>query len=225
MIRVQSLYSTSVGKKLTMAVTGAIFVLFVIVHMLGNLKVYLGPEHFNAYAHGLRAMGAPFFGYGQFLWVMRAVLLLAVILHVLAAWQLTRMSWAATGSRYKVRPTLELSYASRTMRWGGVLLALFIVFHILHLTTGSVHSDFIEGDAYHNLVAGFRVPVVSGFYMAAMIALGLHLYHGTWSAFQTLGLDGPRIRRIRRPLAAAIALIVVIGNVSIPIAVLAGFVE
>ncbi len=225
MIRVQSLYSTSVGKKLTMAVTGAIFVLFVIVHMLGNLKVYLGPEHFNAYAHGLRELGAPFFGYGQFLWVMRAVLLLAVILHVTAAWQLTRMSWAATGSRYKVRPSLELSYASRTMRWGGVLLALFIVFHILHLTTGTVHNDFIEGDAYHNLVTGFQVPVVSGFYMAAMLALGLHLYHGTWSAFQTLGLDGPRIRLIRRPLAAAIALVVVIGNVSIPIAVLAGFVE
>jgi len=208
-----------------MAITGAMFVLFVIVHMLGNLKVYLGADHFNAYAHGLRTMGAPFLGYGQALWIMRGVLLLAVLLHILAAWQLTRMSWAATGPRYKMRPSLELSYASRTMRWGGVLLALFIVFHLLHLTTGTVHNDFIEGDAYHNLVTGFQVPVVSGFYMAAMVALGLHLYHGTWSAFQTLGWDGPRIRRVRRPLAAAIALVVVIGNISIPVSVLAGWIE
>jgi succinate dehydrogenase / fumarate reductase cytochrome b subunit len=225
MTSVQSIYSTSVGKKLTMALTGTMFVLFVIVHMLGNMKIYLGPDKFNAYAQGLREFGAPFLGHGQFLWIVRAVLVLAVLLHVLSAWQLTRMSWAATGGRYKRRAALELSYASRMMRWGGVVIGLFILFHLMHLTVGSMHHDFIDGDAYHNFVAGFQVPVVSGFYMLAMVALGLHLYHGTWSAFQTLGWDSPRIDRIRRPLAGAIAFVVMIGNLSFPVTVLTGCIE
>ena len=225
MKRVYSLYSTSVGKKYTMAVSGAIFVLFVIVHMFGNLKVYLGPEAFNHYAEGLREFGAPFLGYEWFLWAFRAALIAALLIHVVAAWQTSRQSWAARGHRYKKHDKLVFHYASRTMRWGGVVLFLFIVFHLLHLTTGTLHPDFIPGDAYHNFVTGFRSLPVVAIYTVAMIALGLHLYHGTWSAFQTMGIDGPRIRKWREPIALGVALIVVLANLSFPVAVLTGFIQ
>ncbi|MDP2470738.1 MAG: succinate dehydrogenase cytochrome b subunit [Candidatus Palauibacterales bacterium] len=225
MSRVYSLYSTSVGKKFTMAVSGAIFVLFVIVHMFGNLKVYLGPEAFNHYAEGLRGFGEPFLGHEWFLWAFRAGLIAALLIHVLAAWQTSRQSWAARGHKYRKRDNLVFHYASRTMRWGGVALFLFIVYHILHLTTGTLHPDFVPGDAYHNFVTGFRsVPVVV-IYSVAMIALGLHLYHGTWSAFQTMGVDGPRINRWREPIALGVALIVVLVNLSFPVAVYTGIIH
>jgi len=225
MRRVYSLYSTSVGKKYTMAVSGAIFVLFVIAHMFGNLKVYLGPEAFNHYAEGLREFGEPFLGYEWFLWAFRAALIAALLIHVVAAWQTSRQSWAARGQKYRKRDKLVFHYASRTMRWGGVVLLLFIIYHLLHLTTGTLHPDFIPGDAYHNFVTGFRSPLVVAVYTVAMIALGLHLYHGTWSAFQTMGLDGPRIRKWREPVALGVALVVVLVNLSFPVAVLAGFIQ
>ena len=224
MRRVYSLYSTSVGKKFTMAVSGAIFVLFVIFHMFGNLKVYLGPEAFNHYAEGLREFGEPFLGYEWFLWVFRTGLIAALLIHVLAAWQTSRQSWAARGQKYRKRGDLVFHYASRTMRWGGVVIGLFILYHILHLTTGTLHPDFVPGDAYHNFVAGFRsIPVVA-VYSVAMVALGLHLYHGTWSAFQTLGWDGPRIKRWREPFALGVALVVSLVNLSFPVAVITGII-
>jgi len=223
--RVSSLYGTSVGKKITMAVSGAIFVLFVMVHWFGNLKVFMGPEVFNHYAEGLREFGDPFLPYGWFLWIFRAVLILALIIHVWTAWSLTRQSWAARGTKYKKKESLNIDAASSTMRWGGVFLFLFVTFHILHLTTGTLHPDFIHGDAYHNFVAGFQSVPVAVFYMVCMIALGLHLYHGTWSAFQTLGIDGPRAQKIRRPLGLIIALVVAGGNLLFPVAVLTGFVS
>jgi succinate dehydrogenase / fumarate reductase, cytochrome b subunit len=224
MQRVLSLYGTSVGKKIVMAVSGAIFVLFVIVHMLGNLKVYMGPVAFNHYAEGLRTFGAPFLPREGALWIFRVVLLGSLVVHVWSAWVLTRMSWAARGEKYTKRAALELSYTSRTMRWGGVFLFLFITFHILHLTTGTIFPGgrFVEGDAYHNFVAGFSNVPVSAFYMLAMIALGMHLYHGTWSAFQTLGWDGHWAGRIRRPLALVVALVVAGVNLTFPVAVLTG---
>lgn len=225
MRRVYSLYGTSVGKKLTMAVSGAIFVLFVLVHMFGNLKVYLGPEAFNHYAEGLREFGEPFLGYEWFLWAFRAGLIGALLVHVIAAWQTSRQSWAARGQKYRKKESLVFHFASRTMRWGGVVLFLFIVFHILHLTTGTVHPDFVPGDAYHNFVTGFRSPPVVAAYGAAMIALGFHLYHGTWSAFQTMGWDGPRISRWREPIALGVALIVALVNLSFPVAVLTGIIQ
>jgi succinate dehydrogenase / fumarate reductase cytochrome b subunit len=220
-----ALLRTSIGLKITMAVSGIVFVGFVIGHMLGNLKVYLGADAFNHYAEGLREFGDPFLGPGQALWIARIVLILALVLHVWSSVTLSRQNRAARSVEYKKRESMEFSRASRSMRWGGLALLAFIVFHILHLTTGTVHPDFIAGDAYHNFVAGFQSYPVVAVYVIAMIALGLHLYHGVWSAFQTLGAAGPRINRWRRPLAAAISLVVMCGNLSFPIAVLIGIVS
>ncbi|TFG66859.1 MAG: succinate dehydrogenase cytochrome b subunit [Gemmatimonadales bacterium] len=217
-----ALFRTSIGLKITMAVSGIVFVGFVIGHMLGNLKLYLGAEVFNHYADGLREFGGPFLGHGQALWIARAFLIVALVVHVWSALKLTRQNHAARDVKYRKRESMEFSRASRSMRWGGVALLAFIIYHLLHLTFGSIHPDFIPGDAYHNVVAGFLSVPVSGVYMLAMIALGLHLYHGIWSAFQTLGISGPRVNRWRRPLALGIALFVVVGNLSFPVSVLTG---
>lgn len=222
MRRVFSLYDSSVGKKVTMAVTGIILIGFVVMHMVGNLKVYEGREAFNHYAEGLRIFGAPFFAQGQVLWIVRIVLLLSVVLHIHAAVQLTIMSKRARKQGYQRFDSLSFSYASRTMFWGGLIIAGFVIYHLMHLTFGNAHPDFRPADAYHNFVVGFSRWPVSLAYVATMIPLGFHLYHGTWSIFQTLGANNPRYNRFRRPLAAAIALIVALGNISFPLAVLAG---
>jgi succinate dehydrogenase / fumarate reductase, cytochrome b subunit len=220
--RLQSFWDSSVGKKTVMAVTGLIGVLFVIGHMIGNLQVYLGPEAFNAYAASLRALG-----HGTLLWIARAGLLVAVGLHIWSAWRLTVMNNAARPVRYREVERRESSYASRTMRWSGVILLLFIVYHLMHFTLGvhAVHPYFVHGDAYHNFVTGFQNPLVSGFYVLAMLALGLHLYHGAWSFMQTLGLSHPRYNHLRYAFAGFITLVILAGNISFPVAVLTGYVH
>lgn len=218
---------SSIGKKIVMAVTGFLLVGFVIGHMAGNLKIYTGREHFNAYALALREVGADFFGYSGALWVARVVLLVAVVLHIASAYQLARRSNAARPVRYAV-PKAPDRYAARTMRWGGVILLLFIVYHLLHFTFGVVGyqpGQFVDLDAYSNVVAGFKVWYVSLFYIVAMVALGFHLSHGVWSMFQTLGVQDPRARRMLDALAATIAAVVVAGNVSVPLAVMTGLVR
>jgi len=218
------LYETSVGKKIVMALSGIVLVLFVLGHMAGNLKVFFGQEAFDHYAHGLRTFGEPFLAHGQFLWIARIGLLAAVGLHMLSAFLTWRQSAVARGSRYRKKHALSFSYASRTMRWGGVLIAAFVVLHLLHLTTGTVHPDF--GDSpYVNVVVAFSNPAVAGAYIVVMVLLGLHLYHGIWSATQTLDWDNPRIRDAWRPIAAIVTAVVVLGFVSVPVAVLAGAVE
>jgi succinate dehydrogenase / fumarate reductase cytochrome b subunit len=199
-----------------------ILIAFVIGHFIGNLKVYQGEEAFNHYAEGLRTFGSPFFADTQVLWLARAGLLLAVIVHIASAFVLVRQSRAARATRYGKFESLAFSYASRTMVWGGIIILAFVLYHLLHLTFGTVHPDFRAGDAYHNFVTGFRSWPVSLAYIAAMVPLGLHLYHGLWSALQTLGANNPRYNRFRRPAALAIALIITIGNITFPIAVLTG---
>lgn len=224
---VLALWSTSIGKKAVMAVTGVVLVGFIVVHMLGNLKIYLGPEHFDAYAHFLREMGTPLLVHEQALWTTRLILLVAVVLHLVAAVQLTQASWAARPIAYGTKESVAATYAARTMRWGGVILALFVVYHLLHFTAGAVGfapGQFQSGSVYRNVVLGFRVWYVSAFYIVAQAALGLHLYHGVWSLCQTLGL-GARTNGFYGGLAAVVALGVVIGNVSIPVAVLAGLLK
>lgn len=225
MRRVTSLYRSSIGKKVAMAVTGLVLFGFVFVHMIGNMKIYQGAEKFDSYAKFLREFGYPALGHGQFLWIARIVLLGCVLLHAHAAWQLTRISWAARSTDNRKERDISFSYASRFMRWGGVILGAFVIYHILHLTVGTVHQDFSHESAYRNVVSAFRLWPVSLTYLVAMVPLGLHIYHGLWSTTQTLAVTNPKIVKWRRPVAAAVAAVITLGNVSIPLAVLAGLVR
>ncbi len=224
-----ALWSTSIGKKAVMAVTGFILTGFVVAHMLGNLKIFQGEEKFNSYAVWLREVGSPALGHQQFLWVLRLILLAAVALHIGAAVQLTRMSYAARPVRYRRTEAIHATYAARTMRWGGVILTLFVMYHILHFTFGAVGyapGQYRPMSVYRNVVVGFSVWYVSAFYIVAMIALGLHLYHGVWSMFQTLGVNTVGADRFFfRTLATVTSLVVILGNISVPVGVLAGLVR
>lgn len=223
MRRVVTLYRSSVGKKVMMAVTGIILFGFVLLHMLGNLKAFQGPGSFDAYGEFIRAVGGPVIPEYGVLWGMRILLLAAVVVHITAAVQLYRQSHAARQRKYRKVDDLSFSYASRTMRWGGVIIGLFVVYHILHFTTGTVHPDFTES-VHANLVRGFQSVPVALFYILAVAALSLHLYHGLWSTLQTLGANHPRYNHLRRPIAFGIALFIFMGYVSVPIAVMAGII-
>lgn len=227
MRRVATLYGTTVGKKVMMAVSGFVLFGFVFVHMLGNLKMLAPPTAEGAYpmdvyAEFLREVGYPLLPHGGALWLTRLVLLAAVTVHVVAAVQLWRLSRSARTGSYGKEESLALSYASRTMRWGGVIVFLFVIYHILHFTTGDLHPSFQPGAVHANYVAAFRSPLVYGIYLVAQVALCLHLYHGVWSFFQTLGLNHPKYNRFRRPFAAAYALVVFIGFLTPATLVLAG---
>jgi succinate dehydrogenase / fumarate reductase cytochrome b subunit len=211
---------SSIGRKVVMAVTGAILVVFVLGHMTGNLLVYLGPEALNHYAVFLRQ-----FLHGAGLWIARVTLLVSVVLHIWSATSLTLDSRRARPEGYREQKWKESTYASRTMRWGGVIILLFVIYHLLHFTFGTAHPSFVEGDVYHNFITGFQSVPVSIAYVVAMLALGLHLRHGVWSMFQTLGVSHPRYIRLARAAAWIVAIVVVAGNVSFPIAVLAGIVK
>ena len=220
-----SLSRSLIGKKIIMAVTGLILFLFVVGHMLGNLKVFEGPQKFNAYAEGLRTVGAPFFGRGQLLWAARIALLFSVFAHLWAALAVTRASWQARPVGYRRLETTETTYAARTMRWGGIIILLYVVYHLLDLTFGSANPDFVPGDVYHNLVVSFARAPVSAVYIVAVIAVALHIYHGLWSAFQTLGLNRPPTSGWRRGAAAVVAVLIAGGYIAIPLAVLTGAVR
>ncbi len=228
MQRVVNLYRSSIGKKIVMAVTGFILVAFVVIHMLGNLKVFV-PAHdgvykIDAYGEFLRTVGYPVFSRGNVLWIFRIGLLVTAILHIWSAIAVWRMSALARPQDYQKRESVSSTLASRTMRVGGIILAAFIIFHLLNLTTGGLFpgGGFAHGQVHHNMVLTFSVWWVSAFYIVAMIFLGLHLYHGIWSAFQTLGVANPNHKQWRRTLAVAIAVLVSAGNILIPLAILIG---
>jgi succinate dehydrogenase / fumarate reductase cytochrome b subunit len=219
MNRVRALWSSSVGKKAVMAVTGLIMLAYLITHVLANLLVFQGPERINAYSKFLH-------GTGGALWAARLVLLAALGLHVVAAIQLASRRQAARPVGYASGREPQVStFASRTIRWGGALILAFLVYHILHFTVGSVHPSFMEGDPYHNVVAGFASPVVVLFYEVALVAVGLHLYHGIWSSGRSLGVSAPSPHPLRRQLALALSLLVWVGFTIIPIAVYAGMIR
>ncbi|HEU5235915.1 MAG TPA: succinate dehydrogenase cytochrome b subunit [Pyrinomonadaceae bacterium] len=223
-----ALWHTQIGKKVVMAVTGVVLVLFVIAHVVGNLKIFVGPDEINAYSRFLREVGMPEVGYGQVLWVVRIVLLVCVTLHITAAIQLTRMSWAARPIKYNVKRNIETTFAARVMRWGGLLLAVFVVFHLLHLTGGIVGFEpgqFKHLAVYQNVVAAFHVWPVTVFYIVAMAALCLHLSHGIWSMLQTLGWSTARNAAGLKTLSSVIGILVFLGFTSVPVAVLAGWVR
>ena len=226
-------YRSSLGKKQVMAVTGFILFGFVFVHMFGNLKVYEGPAVYNAYAKGLRTIGIPFVPEGGLLFVARSVLLLAVLLHMHAAWSTTRQSAAARQVRYQQRESVQMTYAERTMRWGGVIIFLFVLYHLAHFTWGlnvAPPMQFVPHDPYHNFVAGFSIWWVCLIYIVANVFLGFHLYHGVWGMFQSLGWVPRSVVRSegrdwRRTFATLFAFVIAVGNISFPLSVLVGIVR
>jgi succinate dehydrogenase / fumarate reductase cytochrome b subunit len=220
-------YRSTIGKKIIMAVTGLIGIGFVIAHMAGNLQAFVGRDKLNAY-------GALLHGpLGELLWIVRLVLIIAVLLHILMAYQLTLRARAARPVDYRERAPQVSTWASRTMRWGGVLLLVFIVLHILHFTTGQVDPAGWHGrldpvgrrDVYGNLVASFRIWWVAAFYILAMIFLGLHLYHGAWSSVRTLGYAKPSPHPLHRRVALIIALVIWLGFTIVPLGVVAGVIR
>jgi succinate dehydrogenase / fumarate reductase cytochrome b subunit len=224
--RLAALWNSIIGKKVVMAVTGAVLILFVIAHMVGNMKIFSGPEEINAYSRFLRQVGWPELGYGQLLWIVRGVLFICAALHIVAATQLTIMNRQARPVGYETRKNVETSWGALTMRWGGVLLAAFIVFHLFHFTGGMVGFEpgqFEHLMVYQNVVAGFQVVPISLFYILAMCALCLHLDHGIWSMLQTLGWVNQGNTKSIRATSRVIALLIFAGFVSVPIAVLAGW--
>jgi succinate dehydrogenase / fumarate reductase cytochrome b subunit len=223
-----ALWGTMVGKKVVMAVTGVILVGFVIAHMVGNLKIFLGEQALDSYALFLRTMGEPLFPYETLLWTARLVLLTSVVLHIVAAVQLTLMNQAARPRGYESKRSIATSYAALTMRYSGVFLALFVVYHLLHLTAGVVGftaGEFEHLKVYNNVVAGFSVWYVSLVYIVAMAALCLHLDHGVWSMFQTLGWNTAGMSSALRALSRVVALLVFAGFILVPVAVMAGWIR
>ena len=215
--------------KLTMAITGLIFGLFVIVHMIGNLKVFMGAEHFDAYAAFLRTVGEPAVPKEGILWVFRIVLLVSLILHVYCAFGLKHRAARSRGKFARKSMVSSFNtFTARSMITTGAVLLLFIIFHILDLTLGvkPLASDsFVHGEAYMNLVASFERPIVAIFYILAMIVLFLHLSHGVWTATSDLGITGHRTRQVMLWIAYVVPAIVMIGNISIPLAVMTGVVS
>lgn len=220
------LYRSAVGKKWVMGVTGIMLMGYVLAHMVGNLKVYLGPEDINNYSEWLRTLAEPALPRTVALWLLRAGLFTAFVLHIHAAYSLTRMNRRARPDAYVTeRDYAAANFASRTMRWTGVIVGLYVIFHLMDLTWGTANPDFVRGDPYHNLVESFSRAPVAIVYILANLALGLHLYHGSWSLFQSLGWNNPRFNVWRRGFATGFALLITFGNVLFPIMVLAGVVD
>ena len=213
--RVRAFCQSLVGKKVIMAVTGVILFLFVVGHLLGNLQIFAGPERLNAYSAFLK-------GTGEILWAVRVVLLAALILHIVAAVQVSRASKRARPIPYAVKKNIETGYAARTMLWSGPIIFLYVVYHLAMFTFLVTGPGYSPTDVYRNEVLAFRMPAVTAAYILAIVFLGMHLYHGAWSMLQTLGLSHPRWNRLRFAITALITTAVVGGNLSFPIAVQLG---
>ena len=201
-----------------MAVTGLLLAGFLIVHMLGNLQIFLGPDVMNHYAETLH-LNPPL------LWTVRTILLISVVLHIWASIQLSAVKRQARPIAYTKYQPIHSSWASRTMMVSGPIIAGFVIFHLLHLTTGTIHPDFIPLHAYENLVTGFSVIPIALIYIAVMIFIGFHLSHGVWSMFQSVGFSHPLYTPLIRRAAAVIAWILIAGFISVPLSVLTGLVR
>lgn len=220
-------FRSDVAKKWTMAVSGIILLGYIFAHMLGNMKVYLGPAAINDYGESLRELGGHLVPQEHLLWIMRIGLTIAFVIHVAAAYTLTRRNMQARGKvRYDApRQYLAANYASRTMRYSGVIVLLFIAFHLADLTFGTANPDFASGDIYDNMIASFERTPVAIAYIVANLALGLHIFHGVWSLFQSIGANNPTFNKWRRYLAWGFTAVIVVGNLSFPIAVQLGIIS
>jgi succinate dehydrogenase / fumarate reductase, cytochrome b subunit len=208
------------GQKIVMAITGAVLFLFVVAHMLGNLQVFEGPDKLNAYGRFLHDVP-------EILWAVRTVLFVSVVLHI---WSSVKLAWRKVKARpagYSRKENIASTYASRTMYWSGPIILAFVIYHLFHLTAGVVHPgfDFIEGDVYHNVVAGFQVWYVSAWYIFCMVLLGFHISHGAWSMFQSVGINHPRQTPILKKAAVILAVVIVLGYISIPLSIILGLVK
>ncbi|WP_327722962.1 succinate dehydrogenase (plasmid) [Streptomyces sp. NBC_00490] len=221
----RTLWDSSIGKKTVMAVSGLIMLLYLVLHMLGNLKIFFGTDDFNGYAHWLRTLGEPALHYEWVLWGLRVVLVIAVVAHGISAYQLSRRDIRARPTQY-VHKKQRATYATRTLRWGGIILGLFIVWHLLDLTTGTVHSGgFQEGRPYQNVVDTFSTWYGNVIYILAVSALGLHIRHGFWSAAQTLGAGNRTRDRALKATANVLALLLTVGFLVVPVSVMTGVVS
>jgi succinate dehydrogenase cytochrome b subunit len=210
-------WRSTIGKRIVIAITGLVLVGFVVGHVFGNLLVFRGADALNRYAAFLK-------GLSGLLWLARSVLLACLVLHVTGAAQLAVRARAARPVGYDRREPQVSTFAARTIRWGGALILLFVIVHLLHLTTGTIQPvPFNADDVYANVVHGFGIWWVSAFYITAMIALGLHLYHGAWSSFRTLGAALPRPNPLHRSVATVVAVLAWFGFTIIPVAALLGF--
>lgn len=210
--------------KFVMAATGAILVLYLVAHMLGNLKIFFGEQALNTYAHWLRQIGEPALPGEGMLWLIRFVLLVSVAAHIVAATILAVRARRARPVQYAHRRPVSTSYASRTMRWGGVIILLFVIYHILDLTTGTVNPNGVPGEVYDNVVADFSRWYVTLAYTVAMIAVGFHVRHGVWSALQTLGRSSGPYQMRYKAIALAVAVVLTAGFLAVPFAVQFGLV-
>ena len=219
-------WRSAVGKKWIMAVTGIMLLGFVLFHMIGNLKIYLGAVHLDEYAEWLRTIGEPFVPRGVFLWILRVGLILAFFGHIVSAAQLTRMNHRSRPVKYQSpRDYVAADFASRTMRWTGVIVGLFVIFHLMDLTWGTVDPGWARGHVYANVIHSFQRVPVAIVYIVANIALAFHIYHGAWSMFQSLGINNPKWNDARRSFALGFALLIGIANVSFPLMVVTGVVS
>jgi succinate dehydrogenase / fumarate reductase cytochrome b subunit len=215
--RVARFYESTIGKKAIMAVTGLILFGFLIAHMLGNLQIFLGAEVMDHYAETLH-------GNPALLWTVRIVLLVSVLLHIWASVQLSMIKKEARPNAYVKRANVSSSWASRSMMLSGPVVAAFVIFHLLHLTTGTIHPQFVPLHAYENLVTGFLIPFAVA-YVVVMVLIGFHLSHGIWSLFQSLGFSHPRYTPLIKKFAAIFSWVLVAGFISVPLAVLTGLVR
>ncbi|WP_155347114.1 succinate dehydrogenase cytochrome b subunit [Acrocarpospora pleiomorpha] len=222
--RRRGFFGSSTGQKAVMAVTGAILVLFLVGHMVGNLKTFAGPEAFNGYALWLREVGYPLVPKRGLLTLIEVVLLAAIVLHIWSAVALYRRAAAARPVRYAARRRSQAGgYVVHIMRWGGVTIALFVVYHLLDLTFGVANPAGVAATPYTRMIEGFSRWYVTLFYAIAVIMVGLHLRHGLWSAFQTLGLA--RGRQGLKVSAALLSAVLVVGFLSVPFAIMIGVVK
>ena len=220
------MYRSDVAKKWIMAVSGVILLGYIAAHMLGNMKLYFGAEEINHYGESLRDLGGDLVPRTHLLWIMRIGLTAAFAVHIHAAYSLTRKNLQARGRvRYdEPRQYLAANYASRTMRWSGVIVLLFVVFHLADLTWGNANPEFVRGEVYDNLIASFERTPVAIVYIVANLALGLHILHGVWSLFQSIGANNRVYNKWRRYLAWGFTGVIVLGNLSFPLSVQLGII-
>ncbi|WP_307796354.1 succinate dehydrogenase cytochrome b subunit [Amycolatopsis sp. 195334CR] len=218
-------WRSTIGKKVVMAVTGLLMVAFLLAHMVGNLKIFFGPAEFDAYSAWLRTIGGPVLHHEWYLWIQRTGLLIALVLHITAAAQLSRRDRKARPVRYVHSRRPRATFATRTMRWGGVIIAFYVVWHVLDLTVGAVHPGFVPHHPYQNVVTNFQVWWINLIYFVPVILVGLHINHGFFSAAQTLGVHHPARRRALKITGSALAFVITAGFLLVPIAVMTGMVE